>query len=254
MEIHTAYCVAKEGTVSKAAEVLGVHRATVNRHIEMLENQLGVRLFIRHRRGYQLTEAGEEFLNVAGRAHDIRDDFAGRIRVQSSEISGEVIVTTLFPISNVLMPAFRAFRKAHPRTRILLLTDAALLKLGHAEAHIALRAGRAPENDDYVVQPFCELTFALFAHVSYLENHGTPRGLDDMAGHDFVGNPRKRSSAPFEAWRNASSSGPATPWSWRMQSQTASASGSCRSPKPGRGLIFNRSARRLPNGPYVYGW
>ncbi|MEL6424926.1 MAG: LysR family transcriptional regulator [Pseudomonadota bacterium] len=199
-EIHTAYCVAKEGTVSKAAEVLGVHRATVNRHIETLEQQLGVRLFIRHRRGYQLTEAGEEFLNVAGRAHDILDDFAGRKRVQSSELSGEVIVTTLFPISNVLMPAFRAFRKDHPRTRISLLTDTALLKLEHAEAHIALRAGRAPENDDYVVQPFCKLRFALFAHPTYLESRGTPGGLDDLSDHDFVGNPRKRSSAPFEAW------------------------------------------------------
>lgn len=199
-EIHTAYCVAKEGTVSKAAEVLGVHRATVNRHIESLENQLGVRLFIRHRRGYHLTEAGEEFFSVAGRAHDILDDFAGRVRVQNSELSGEVIVTTLFPISNVLMPAFRAFRQEHPKTRISLLADVALLKLEHAEAHIALRAGRKPENEDYVVQPYCQLRFGLFAHTSYVERHGTPGGLDDIAHHDFVGNPRKRSSAPFEAW------------------------------------------------------
>lgn len=199
-EIHTAYCVAQNGTVSKAAEALGVHRATVNRHIETLESQLGVRLFLRHRRGYHLTEAGEEFLNVAGRAHDILDDFAGRVRVQNSELSGEVVVTTLFPISNVLMPAFRAFRQDHPKTRISLLADVARLKLEHAEAHIALRAGREPENEDYVVQPFCELRFALFAHRSYLERQGTPRDLEDLGPHDFVGNPNKGSSAPFEAW------------------------------------------------------
>lgn len=199
-EIHSAYCVAKEGTVSKAAEVLGVHRATVNRHIDALERELGVRLFIRHRRGYHLTEAGEEFFSVAGRAHDILDDFAGRVRVQNSELSGEVIVTTLFPISNVLMPAFRAFRQKHPRTRISMLADAALLKLEHAEAHIALRVGRKPENEDYVVQPFCQLRFGLFAHSSYLDRKGTPRDLDDLSDHEFVGNPRKRSSAPFEAW------------------------------------------------------
>ncbi|MEO1537792.1 MAG: LysR family transcriptional regulator [Pseudomonadota bacterium] len=199
-EIHSAFCVAKEGTVSKAAEVLGVHRATVNRHIETLENQLGVRLFIRHRRGYHLTEAGEEFFRVAGRAHDILDDFAGRVRVQSAELSGEVIVTTLFPISNVLMPAFSAFRQEHPKTRISLLADVALLKLEYAEAHIALRVGHKPENEDYVVQPYCRLRFGLFAHKSYVERKGTPSGLDDIAHHDFVGNPRKQSSAPFEAW------------------------------------------------------
>ena len=199
-EIHTAYCVAKEGTVSKAAEVLGVHRATVNRHIETLEQQLGVRLFIRHRRGYHLTEAGQEFLGVAGRAHDILDDFAGRVRVQTSELSGEVIVTTLFPISNVLMPAFQTFRRDHPKTRISLVADPALFKLEHAEAHIALRAGREPQNDDYVVQHFCELKFGLFAHRSYLERHEPPRDLTDLDQHYFVGNPRKGSNAPYEAW------------------------------------------------------
>ena len=186
--------------MSKAAEVLGVHRATVNRHIETLEQQFGVRLFIRHRRGYHLTEAGQEFLSVAGRAHDILDDFAGRVRVQSSELSGEVIVTTLFPISNVLMPAFQTFRKDHPKTRIFLVADTALLKLEHAEAHIAIRVGREPQNDDYVVQHFCELKFGLFAHNDYLEKHGTPAGLTDLDAHYFVGNPRVGSDAPYEAW------------------------------------------------------
>ncbi|MEL7151112.1 MAG: LysR family transcriptional regulator [Pseudomonadota bacterium] len=199
-EIHTAYCVAKEGTVSKAAEALGVHRATVNRHIETLEQHLGVRLFIRHRRGYHLTEAGQDFLTVADRAHHILDDFAGRVRVQTSELSGEVIVTTLFPISNVLMPAFQAFSRAHPKTRVSLVADPALFKLEHAEAHIAIRAGQKPQNDDYVVQHFCELKFGLFAHSSYLEKHGTPQGLSDLDRHYFAGNPKTGSNAPYEAW------------------------------------------------------
>lgn len=199
-ETHTAYSVAKLGTVSKAADALGVHRATVNRHIDVLEKQLGARLFIRHRRGYQLTEVGQEFLNVAARVHDILDDFQGRVRVQQSEPSGEVIVTTLFPISNVIMPAFKNFRERHPKTRVTLVANTTLLRLERAEAHIALRAGREPENDDYVVQPFCKLRFGLFAHESYLEARGIPRDLDDLDGHDFVGNPKKKSAAPFEAW------------------------------------------------------
>mgnify|MGYP000273364863 FL=1 len=44
-EIKTAYQVARMGTVSGAAEVLGVHHATVIRHIDALEGQLGVKLF-----------------------------------------------------------------------------------------------------------------------------------------------------------------------------------------------------------------
>ena len=58
-EVRTAYQVAKMGTVSGAAEVLGVHHATVIRHVDALEAHLGVKLFQRHARGYTATEAGE---------------------------------------------------------------------------------------------------------------------------------------------------------------------------------------------------
>ncbi|MEM7520358.1 MAG: LysR family transcriptional regulator, partial [Pseudomonadota bacterium] len=42
-EIKTAYQVARNGTVSGAAEALGVHHATVIRHIDALEGRLGVK-------------------------------------------------------------------------------------------------------------------------------------------------------------------------------------------------------------------
>jgi len=64
-EVRTAYQVARMGTVSGAAEVLGVHHATVIRHIDAIEARLGVKLFQRHARGYTPTEAGLDLLRVA---------------------------------------------------------------------------------------------------------------------------------------------------------------------------------------------
>ena len=66
-EIRTAYQVARLGTVSGAADVLGVHHATVIRHIDALEKRLGTRLFQRHARGYTPTEAGREETRIATR-------------------------------------------------------------------------------------------------------------------------------------------------------------------------------------------
>ena len=57
-EIRTAFQVARLGTVSGAAEVLGVHHATVIRHIDALEKRLGAKLFQRHARGLVLTDSG----------------------------------------------------------------------------------------------------------------------------------------------------------------------------------------------------
>ena len=64
-EVRTAFQVALHGTVSGAAEALGVHHATVIRRIDALEAQLGTRLFQRHPRGYALTEPGQALLQVA---------------------------------------------------------------------------------------------------------------------------------------------------------------------------------------------
>ena len=65
-EIRTAFQVARLGTVSGAADVLGVHHATVIRHIDALEKRLGTRLFQRHARGYTPTEAGNDLLEGMG--------------------------------------------------------------------------------------------------------------------------------------------------------------------------------------------
>jgi len=76
-ELRTAYQVAKLGTVSAAAKALGFHRATVNRHIDALESELGSRVFIRHARGYELTELGKEVLRTAQKTEQLLDDLSG---------------------------------------------------------------------------------------------------------------------------------------------------------------------------------
>ena len=200
VEIRTAYHVAKLGTVSAAAEELGIHRATVNRHIDALEAHLGAKLFQRHGRGYVLTEAGEAFLAVASRTEEMLGDFADRIRAGQSELTGEIIITTLSPLASLLMPTIQDFCAKHPKTRVVLLTQEDLLKLEYGEAHVAIRAGRKPEQDDYVVQKFLDLQTAPYASEEYVRRKGLPADEGDLAGHDFIGNPNPNSRAPTDRW------------------------------------------------------
>jgi len=64
-ELRTAYKVSLLGTVSTAADELGIHRASVVRHIDSVEKQLGQKIFIRSNRGYQSTDNGAELFKVA---------------------------------------------------------------------------------------------------------------------------------------------------------------------------------------------
>ncbi len=199
-EIRTAYQVARNGTVSGAAEVLGVHHATVIRHIDALEARLGVKLFQRHARGYTATEAGADLLQVAQATADQFTQLAGRIKGQGAGVSGELVVTSLASLSHLLTPALVAFQRLHPDLTVRFMTDERLFRLEYGEAHVAIRAGEMPDQPDNVVQPFLETQVRLVASKAYVAAYGLPASEDDFAGHRFVGQSGQSARAPFNKW------------------------------------------------------
>lgn len=199
-ELRTAYQVAKLGTVSAAADVLGFHRATVNRHIDVLEAELDARIFIRHARGYALTELGEDVLRVAQKAEELFDDLAGRIKGDKAHMTGEIKLTTLAPFASLLMKPIAQFRARNPLCVVEVDTSEDLARLEHGEAHIALRAGAKPDHPDYVVSSFGRVNFNLYAHEKYVQKYGLPMSVDEMEGHKFVVSQVHGRSPPFGHW------------------------------------------------------
>ena len=199
-EIKTAYHVARMGTVSGAAEVLGVHHATVIRHIDALENHLGVKLFQRHARGYTPTEAGDDLFRVAQATDDQFSQLVGRIKGQGDDVSGELVVTSLINRAPQLVPVLAAFQREHPEVVVRYLTGERLFRLEYGEAHVAVRAGSVPQQPDNVVQPFVSVSIGLFATRAYVERYGKPESEADFAQHYFVGHDDSKMRAPFYAW------------------------------------------------------
>lgn len=199
-EIRTAYQVARHGTVSGAADKLGVHHATVIRHIDALEQRLGVKLFQRHARGYTATEAGQDLLQVAQATDDQFTQLAGRIKGQGDGVAGDLVVTSLGMVSRMLTPILVEFQAAYPEVRIRYRTGDRLFRLEYGEAHVAVRAGSMPEEPDNVVQPFLSQQMALAASDSYIMRHGTPQDIGDLKNHYFVVHDNDQSRAPFVRW------------------------------------------------------
>ena len=199
-EIRTAYEVARAGTVSGAADMLGVHHATVIRHIDALEQRLGVKLFQRYARGYTATEAGQDLMQVATATDDQFTQLAGRIRGQGEGVSGDLVVTSLAMLSPMLTPSLARFRATNPEVTVRYLTGDRLFRLEYGEAHVAIRAGKAPDQPDNVVQAFCTQQMHLVASPAYIETYGTPQNEDDLNAHWFVGPDDADSRAPFHQW------------------------------------------------------
>lgn len=199
-EIRTAFQVARAGTVSGAAQRLGVHHATVIRHVDALEARLGVKLFQRHARGYSPTEAGTDLFQVAQATEDQFTQLAGRIKGQGQGVTGDLVVTSLGALGGLLAPLLAQYQIENPDVTIRFLTSERLFRLEYGEAHVAIRAGGKPDQPDNVVQPFVSQHMALVASDAYVARHGLPDGEDDLHNHFFVGPDDPESRAPFDQW------------------------------------------------------
>jgi len=199
-EVRTAYQVARIGTVSGAAEALGVHHATVIRHIDALEARLGAKLFQRHPRGYTATEAGQELLKVAQATEDQFAHLAARITGTTTDITGELVITSIPGLSELVTPTLVRLQAEYPGLRIRYISDPRLFRLEYGEAHVAIRAGGKPQEPDNIVQPLCTRRVALYASPAYVAAHGMPASEADLPVHLFVGPEDRESRAPFHRW------------------------------------------------------
>ena len=202
-EIRTAFQVARLGTVSGAAEVLGVHHATVIRHIDALEKRLGSKLFQRHARGYTATEAGRDLLSVAQTTEEQFAHLSSRIKGQGESVAGELVVTSIAGVADLLTPVMVSFQQKYPGVQVRFLTDMRVFRLDYGEAHVAIRAGAGPEEPDNVVQPLVRIRTGLYAAKAYVAVHGLPKSEAEFDGHRFVCTDNEATRAPFYRWLRA---------------------------------------------------
>jgi len=95
-ELRALAAVKASGTLSAAANVLGVTQPTLSQHLREMESKLEVRLFDRHRRGVDPTPAGSVMLRLAAA---LQADFA-----QAAEEFSIAVRADLRPIRIGSMP------------------------------------------------------------------------------------------------------------------------------------------------------
>lgn len=199
-EIQSAAEVARLGTISGAAEVLGVHRATINRHIETLEGELGGKLFQRHARGYVTTDLGQELLRIADATTEQMDQLRVQAEGNAGQISGDVVITAIDVIAPLVMPLLQKFKTQYPALRTVFLSSQSLLKLEYGEAHVAFRVGPKPSDPDNVVRHYQTLQMGLYASKAYVARNGLPDMNGDLDHHHFIGELGEAERAPFTKW------------------------------------------------------
>lgn len=179
--------VLTHGSLSAAARELGLTQPTVGRHVDALEQALGVQLFTRSQTGLIPTDLARDLAPYASAlaatstalvraASGKRDAVAGTVRISASEVIAV----------EVLPPLLAALQEAHPALAIELSASDQVEDLLHRAADIAVRMAR-PEQAALVVRRVGHVAVGMFAHPSYLAKHGTPRTVAELARHRVIG-------------------------------------------------------------------
>src|SRR5690606_36973255 len=94
--------IARNGTLSGAANALNMGVATASRRLDRLEAALGVPLFSRHQNGYRLTDDGEALLERAEALEHAGHAF-GDAAQQQEHVAGCVRLATAENLANPLI-------------------------------------------------------------------------------------------------------------------------------------------------------
>lgn len=191
--------VVEAGTMTRAAEALGLTQSGVGRAIQRLEARVGVRLLDRTTRSLRLTDEGQRFwaqvgphlegiqqaaLEAAGSSQRVR----GRLRVNVDPFFSRL----------VLAPTLTAFLAAHPELRLELLMREQMGDLVADGFDMALRFGEPP-SAGVTARKLLETRILTVASPGYLAAHGRPADPRELIEHACIDYQDPRTGRPF-AW------------------------------------------------------
>jgi DNA-binding transcriptional LysR family regulator len=183
----TFLAVIEEQSLSGAARRLALTQPTIGRHVDALEEALGVSLFTRSQAGLVPTAGARTLVPHARAMASAASAFLREASGEIEEARGAVRVTASEMIgSEVLPPLFAAFREREPRIDIELVLSNRADDLLRREADIAVRMVK-PTQAALTARKLGVIELGLHAHPRYLAAHGTPRSLDELRSHPLIG-------------------------------------------------------------------
>lgn len=174
---HTA---AESGSFTHAAEKLGMSQSAVSRQISALEDDLRLKLFIRHARGLVLTELGEQLFRTAHRMHWELQQVETQMSESQDEPTGPLLVTTTVGFgSSWLSSRINEFLLLYPQIQMEIKLNDAEMDLAMREADVAIRLHR-PSQSEMIQRKLFTVHNHIYASKTYLAEYGEPTSLEDL--------------------------------------------------------------------------
>ncbi|MFO1038634.1 MAG: LysR family transcriptional regulator [Geminicoccaceae bacterium] len=174
------------GSQAAAAAELGLSRTMLGRHLQALEQRLGMRLINRTTRKQSLTEAGLAFFTRCSAALAELD--AAERSVSSLQAEPQGLLRLNAPMSfgmRHLGAAVAAYCDAHPRVRVEMVLNDRLVDLVEEGYDVAIRIGRLRDSS-LIARWLAPCRIVVCASPRYLERAGLPQTPADLTGHNCL--------------------------------------------------------------------
>ena len=177
--------VADSGGFSAAARKLNMSTTMVSNHVQALEDRLGARLLNRTTRKVSLTEVGRAYYDRCIQIlADIEqaDDIAGELQATPR---GTLRIYTNTHIVPYLSPAVAEFLASWPDVKVDLAIGERNIDMIDENFDVAVRMTPPPDSS-LIVRSLATWRHVLCCSHGYLEKHGKPEQLADLAERNCI--------------------------------------------------------------------
>jgi len=178
--------VAKSSSIKKAAADLKTTQSAVSKRLERLEGALNVRLFERGPTGAKITFQGQRILNHVMSAESALTRAQDGALGIASRIAGGCSLRMSDGIANYWIADFLGgFFGRYPDVELKMILEPD--ELAERTELFDIRLHYTPPGDtEHIAKVLSTVHFIPFASRQYLEKHGTPRSMEDLAQHRLI--------------------------------------------------------------------
>ena len=179
--------VVEAGSITAAADRLGLSKSSVSTRISALEAALGVRLLSRSKTGVSLTEPGRRMSAHATHLLTQVDAALEDVRAEESSPAGVLRISMPAGIADpILIPVLGRFLQRYPKIRLDVQATDSLLEIRQSGIDVALRFGWVRDGD-FVARKICQFREVICASPQYLSANAAIRSPRDLALHAWIG-------------------------------------------------------------------
>ena len=171
------------GSLSAAAQLLGISRSSVSKQLAALEGKIGSRLFNRTTRKIVLTEVGRQVLQEAYKVEQALQTIEHISEDSQSVIAGDLNVTCASAQGRVhLLPLITKFLAHYPKINVNLQLDDRFVDMVAANLDVSIRIGFLPDST-LIARKLGDLSGVLCASPKYLSNAPPLQTPADLLHH-----------------------------------------------------------------------